>query len=240
MDQTGDTNAAIWKSEDVVRTWAAEADERERKHAPQWRLMGQLLPFADQDEFTFLDLGAGTGAAARSVLTQFPRSSAILADYSTQMMREGEPRMQPFAGRYRYVEFDMGTGQWPEAIGSGLDAVITSLCIHHLPDERKQSVFAEIFEHLAPGAWYLNYDPITSTDPVVAAAWQRANDRADPQAAHKRAHRSEQEEARYANHVRYMIPLAPQLQYLRAAGFTAVDVYWKRLDEVVYGGHRPA
>ena len=25
-----------------------------------------------------------------------------------------------------------------------------------------------------------------------------------------------------------------------AAGFTAVDVYWKRLDEVVYGGHRPA
>lgn len=240
MDQTSDTNAAIWKSEDAVRTWAAEADDRERKHAPQWQLMGQLLPFGEQDEFTFLDLGSGTGAAARTILTLFPRSTAILADYSTQMMREGEPRMQPFTGRYRYVEFDMSTGDWPAGIGLGLDAVVTSLCIHHLPDERKEGVFAEIFEHLAPGAWYLNYDPITSTDPVVDAAWRRANDRADPQAAHKRAHRTEEEHARYANHIRYMIPLTPQLQYLRAAGFEAVDVYWKRLDEVVYGGHRPA
>jgi SAM-dependent methyltransferase len=240
MDHANDTNAAIWKSADAVRTWAAEADEREPKDAAQWRLMGQLLPFAEQDEFTFLDLGSGTGAAARAILALFPRSTAILADFSTQMMREGEPRMQPFTGRYRYVEFDMSTGSWPAAIEPGLDAVVTSLCIHHLPDERKEGVFAEIFEHLAPGSWYLNYDPITTTDRAVEAAWRRAGDRADPKAAHKRAHRTEEEQARWANHVRYMIPLAPQLQYLRAAGFAAVDVYWKRLDEVVYGGHRPA
>jgi hypothetical protein len=36
-----------------------------------------------------------------------------------------------------------------------------------------------------------------------------------------------------------MIPLGPQLGFLRAAGFEAVDVYWKRLDYVIYGGRRP-
>jgi hypothetical protein len=36
-----------------------------------------------------------------------------------------------------------------------------------------------------------------------------------------------------------MIPLQPQLEWLRAAGFVDVDVYWKRLDWVIYGGHTP-
>jgi tRNA (cmo5U34)-methyltransferase len=36
-----------------------------------------------------------------------------------------------------------------------------------------------------------------------------------------------------------MIPLAQQLEYLRSAGFAGIDVYWKRLDYVIYGGCRP-
>lgn len=36
-----------------------------------------------------------------------------------------------------------------------------------------------------------------------------------------------------------MIPLARQLEYLRSAGFAGIDVYWKRLDYVIYGGCRP-
>jgi hypothetical protein len=36
-----------------------------------------------------------------------------------------------------------------------------------------------------------------------------------------------------------MIPLSPQLGYLRDAGFQGVDVYWKNLENVIYGGRRP-
>jgi hypothetical protein len=36
-----------------------------------------------------------------------------------------------------------------------------------------------------------------------------------------------------------MIPLAPQLAFLEAAGFEAIDVFWKQLDYVLYGGRRP-
>ena len=97
----------------------------------------------------------------------YPRSTAVLADYSAEMMRAGEREMQPFAGRYRYVEFDMSAGgEWPAAIPAALDAVVTSMCVHHLPDDRKQSLFAEIFDHLVPGGWYLNYDPVRAEDPA--------------------------------------------------------------------------
>jgi len=240
MDQSTDTNEAIWKSEEVVQNWTANAAERERARAAQWRFMGELLPFGEQDAFTFLDLGAGTGAAARGILGLYPRSTAILADFSPQMIGEGEREMEPFAGRFQYVEFDMSTGNWPVAIPSTVDAVVTSLCIHHLPDHRKKGLFAEIFEHLVPGGWYLNYDPVSSADAVVEAAWERVNDRQDPEAASKRLHRTPQEQSRYENHTRFMIPLTQQLDYLRAAGFEGIDVYWKHLENVIiYGGCRP-
>jgi tRNA (cmo5U34)-methyltransferase len=229
-----DMNAAIWQSPEIIRNWTAEA-----KRAAQRRLMALLLPFGAQDAFTVLDLGAGTGAASRAILAHHPRAVAILADFSAEMMRAGERDMQPFAGRYRYVEFDMLAGEWPASIPVALDAVVTSMCVHHLPDERKQGLFTEIFGRLVPGGWYLNYDPVRAEDPVVEAAWQRASALDDPEAAHSRLHRTPEEQARYDNHVRYIIPLAQQLGYLRSAGFQGIDVYWKQLENVIYGGCRP-
>ncbi len=240
MDQSPDTNADIWKSEEGVQFWTAKTAEREQKRAAHWRFLGELLPFDEQDAFTFLDLGAGTGAAARGILDLYPRSTAILTDFSAQMMSEGQREMQDYEGRFQYVEFDMSTSSWPAAIPATLDAVVTSMCIHHLPDDRKQGLFAEIFEHLAPGGWYVNYDPVSSADPVVEATWERVNDRDDPEAAGKRLHRTPQEQHRFENHTRYVIPLDRQLDYLRSAGFQGVDVYWKHLEHVIYAGRRPA
>jgi tRNA (cmo5U34)-methyltransferase len=240
MDQSGDTNAAIWQSGDIAQAWAAEAANRDRRHGPQWRLMAELLPFAAGQEFTFLDLGAGTGAASQAVLTRHERSSGILADFSAEMMRAGEKELKPLAGRYRYVEFDLGaSGPWPEEIPRAVDAVITSLSVHHLPDDRKQGLFAEILDHLVPGGWYLNYDPVQPANDAVGAIWARVADLEDPQAAQKRHHLTPEEQARHENHVRYIIPLDQQLDYVRSAGFQSVDVFWKRLDWVIHGGCRP-
>jgi tRNA (cmo5U34)-methyltransferase len=240
MDSAPDSNAAIWKSEAVVQRWVEGRSERDAKRAAHWRIMGELLPFDEDEAFSFLDLGAGTGAAAGVLLDLFPKSSAVLADFSPQMRREGERALARHEGRFRYVAYDLLDPSWPEEIPTGLDAVVTSLCIHHIPDERKAQVFMEIFDHLAPAGWYVNYDPVTSEDPVVDAAWARANERQDPEAAEKARHRSAEEEARHEAHIRHMAPLAPQLDWLRAAGFEAIDVYWKCFENVIYAGRRPA
>jgi len=240
MSDPSDTNAAIWQSAEAVEAWVAEAQRQERSREAHRRFLALLLPFGEQDEFTFLDLGAGTGAASRAILRLYPRSTAILADFSAEMMRAGEQEMQAFAGRYRYVEFDMATaGAWPAAIPPALDAVVTSMCVHHLPDDRKQSLFAEISGRLVPGGWYLNYDPVRAEEDLVEATWSWVRDREHPEEAARRHHRSPLEQERWANHVRYIIPLAPQLGYLRAAGFEGVDVYWRHLENVIYAGRRP-
>jgi tRNA (cmo5U34)-methyltransferase len=240
MPDSEDTNAAMWKSDSGVNFWKSTQDDREQRRAGHRTLMAQLLPFAATEPFTFVDLGAGTGAASRVILDHFTAAQAILADFSPQMMTQGEVELKPYEGRYSYVEFDLtALGSWPASLPDPVDAMISSLSVHHLNDGRKQSLFAEILARLAPGGWYLNYDPVAPPDAVVEEAWLRAGDRRDPTASAKREHRSPEEQLRYENHVRYMIPLDPQLGFLRAAGFEGVDVFWKNLDFVIYGGRRP-
>jgi len=239
MPDTTDTNEAIWKSEAAISHWVSTAEDRERRRADERRLMAELLPFDDDQEFTLVDLGAGTGAAAQVVLDLYPGAQAILADYSLQMMEQGRKDLARLEDRFVYVEFDLSRGPWPSAIPGEVDAVISSLCVHHLPDERKGTLFTEIFDHLTAGGWYLNYDPVAADSPVVEAAWMRAGDRQDPEAAARRQHRTPEEQARWDNHVRYISPLTPQLALLEEAGFEGVDVYWKQLDHAIFGGRRP-
>jgi tRNA (cmo5U34)-methyltransferase len=239
-EPTEDTNAAVWKTDVGVTFWKSTEADREGRRAGHRELIAELLPFGPDESFTFADLGAGTGAASRTVLDHFPLAHAVLADFSPQMMAQGMLELAPYQGRYTYVEFDLTqAGDWPAGIPAPVDAVISSLAVHHLNDGRKQTLFAEILRQLAPGGWFLNYDPVQPPGAVVEEAWLRAGDRRDPSAAHKRTHRTAEEQFRYDNHVRYMIPLDRQVGYLRQAGFEGVDVYWKELDYVIYGGRRP-
>ncbi|HEY1294288.1 MAG TPA: class I SAM-dependent methyltransferase, partial [Chloroflexota bacterium] len=204
-----DTNAAIWKSEEVARTFAAQSDQREQQRREQLTLVARLLPFGTDDVFTFLDLGAGTGAASRAILAEYPHAQAILAEYSPQMAAEGARSMAAFSGRFRYVELDMLAPDWSLVSPEPVDAAVSALSIHHMPDTRKRAIFGEIYAQLRPGGWYVNYDPIRAPDESLEAIWERVNDRYDTEAPYKRTHRTEQEQARYENHVRYMIPLQP-------------------------------
>src|SRR5258708_19763901 len=97
MDQSTDPNVAIWQSDEVVHTWVAEAKRHERNRAAQRRFMAVLLPFGEQEAFSFLDLGAGTGAASRAILRLHPRPTAILAALSAPLPPAPHTQLKPSA-----------------------------------------------------------------------------------------------------------------------------------------------
>ena len=164
------------------RTFAAQSEQRDQQRREQLTLVARLLPFSPDDAFTFLDLGAGTGAASRAVLAEYPRANAILGEYSPQMAAEGTRAMAAYVGRYRYVELDMLAPDWSLVGGEPLDAIVSALSIHHMPDDRKRTIFGDIYAHLRPRGWYVNYDPIRAPDETLEAIWERVNDRYDPEA----------------------------------------------------------
>src|ERR1700742_679257 len=92
MSDTGDaavsedTNAAVWKSDIGVSCWKSREGGQPGRDAERRLMMPELLPFAADEAFTFVDLGAGTGAAARTVLDHYPAARAVLADFAPPMM----------------------------------------------------------------------------------------------------------------------------------------------------------
>jgi hypothetical protein len=110
----------------------------------------------------------------------------------------------------------------PRSLGQ-FDVVASSLAIHHLPDERKRTLFGEIFELLTAGGFFYDLDVVASPTPELHALSQaafgwdaRGEDPSDQPAL-----------------------LEDQLTWLRDAGFVQVDCFWKWLELALVGGQKP-
>jgi tRNA (cmo5U34)-methyltransferase len=121
---------------------------------------------------------------------------------------------------------------------------VSGLAIHHLPDARKRQLYQEVYELLGSGGLFLNDDAVTS--PPALQEWFTALWYREMQAQEERlrgvkrsieAIKEElQERLRVGDHPSYMAPLGEQLAWLREAGFTSVECYWKYLGFAIFGG----
>lgn len=196
--------SATWDDAGVVERYV------ERVAAPGPRDQGErlLLDLLPATTGRIVDLGAGDGRLAALVLAARPEvASVLLVDRSPPMLDRARAR---FAGDAR-VEVRAGDLAAPLPVGAGapVDAVVSSLAIHHLPDERKRSLFAEIVAVLRPGGVFANLDVVASSSERRHAEFLAAIDRP-----------ADDPEDRLA-------PVEDQLDWLRAAGFVEVDCLWR-------------
>jgi SAM-dependent methyltransferase len=91
------------------------------------------------------------------------------------------------------------------------DVVVSSFAIHHVTDERKRQLFAEVRGLLEPGGMFCNLEHVASAS---AAAHRRFLDAIGT--------RPEDEDPSNK-----LLDLSTQLTWLRAIGFMEVDCVWK-------------
>jgi cyclopropane fatty-acyl-phospholipid synthase-like methyltransferase len=128
--------------------------------------MIELLGLPPDAAFRFLDLGAGAGAVSASLMSRFPHATGLLADMSAAMMERGESMLEPYAGRYRYVEYDMNLDAWPVELAGPFEAVVSARAIHHLTAVRKAALFARVRDALATGGVFINWDNMRDASEV--------------------------------------------------------------------------
>jgi ubiquinone/menaquinone biosynthesis C-methylase UbiE len=193
----------------------------------------------------FLDLGAGDGAGTELLLRVHPEAQAVLVDYSEPMLARAQERLGPAGeGRWQAVGADLREPSWCAALPPGpFDAAISSFAIHHLPAERKRSVYAEVFGLLAPGAMFVNLDFVLIEGPLaglfdeqlvanaIALDHERGGTRSDEEVRSEMLSDSADDRPDSAE---------DQLQWLREAGFEPVELNFKWAEAAIFGAVKPS
>jgi tRNA (cmo5U34)-methyltransferase len=166
-------------------------------------LLGTILPEAPQ---LLLDLGCGDGRLAALALQARPSLSRVLAlDRSAPMLVRARQRLGADS-RVEVRQWDMA-----HSIASfgDFDVIVSGLAIHHLEDERKQSLLAEVAAQLRPHGFYANLEVVTSATPELHAEFLQAIGRSADDPEDK------------------LVDIETQLEWMRAAGLTQVDCLWR-------------
>jgi tRNA (cmo5U34)-methyltransferase len=207
----------------MKNTWEGAEQAREfltRADKIPYRGDGEMVLVADLAGVLpgrILDLGCGDGRLSALLLAEYPESTALLVDLSDTMLAAARER---FDGDER-VSFAQARLDEPLPVDGPFDAIVSSLAIHHVTDERKQSLYAECAALLAPGGVFANLEIVASPTPELHVRWrEEMGARDDP-----------------SDKLR---DLFSQLQWLDAAGLDQVDCIWKWRSLALMRGERAA
>ena len=235
----GTAPGAHWQREELAASFA----ERRRILIPlldvQEDVLRRLLARHERPIDRFLDAGAGAGALSELVLGSLPGCKGVLVDFSTPMLERAAVQLGDHAARWQAVSADLNDSAWPDALPGGrYDAIVSALAIHHLPSERKRTLFAELLGLLEPGGLFVNMDYVAVDGPLSGLFDEQM---------HAAAVRAERDSG--ATHSEHEVDLEDdddrpdtvehQLRWLREAGFEHVEVHFKWAEAAIFGGARP-
>jgi SAM-dependent methyltransferase len=240
------TDAAVWKESPIVQRFLSY-----RAALPlateQIGVMLALLGTRPAPVSRFIDLGCGDGILGAAVLGQYPDAHGLLIDFSEPMLIKAREQLADFSHQLEFTNIDYGDPAWVQAIrASGpFDAIVSGYSIHHQPDERKQAIYAEIFDLLASGGWFVNVEHVSSAaqtnidlfekhyiDARFAIESQQGGTRSRAELADEYTHRPD----KAAN---ILAPVELQCNWLREIGYEEVDCYFRVYELAVFAGRRP-
>ena len=228
-----------WKEEDRVVEYVERMDRQQPERQPVFDLLTRLVQAEPDAPLRILDIGTGYGPVATACLDAFPNATAVGLDVSEAMMEAGRPRMARFSERFAYMHGDFADGVLPaQALDAGpYDLVVSARAIHHLPADLMERLYASVYGALNPGGAFFNLDTASAETEFVHNAMRHAR-RRDENRPPREERRTPEQVAHDAMHHHRDATLARHLQWLRAAGFTEAECFWKDLTLALVGGYK--
>ena len=205
-----------WDNTEHVDLYLGKADSFPRRDEGESALF-EVVP---RDAARILDLGTGNGRLLAMLFADGREFTGVGVDVSRPMLAAVRERFGDDP-RVEVVEHDLAE-QLP-VLGS-FDAIVSSMAIHHLEDERKRALFAEVFELLEPGGVFANFEHVASPTDRLHREFFEAID--EPLYHEDPSDRTALVET--------------QLEWLREIGYEDVDCIWKWREMALLAGLKPA
>ncbi len=214
----------------------------------QMRVISGLLATLEGKNH-IIDLCCGEGFLDELILDAHPTFTIQGLDGSVEMLQRARERLSRFGDRFTCAEFEFAANDWrnPERT---INAVISSMAIHHLTGPQKQELFTDVFMMLAPGGILIIADIIAHPDKM---GQQQAAEALDD-VVRRRSIELDGDTAAFEffskegwNIFRYLdpedidkpSPLFDQLKWLEQSGFSNVDVHWMLAGHAIFSARKP-
>jgi len=122
--------------------------------------MKRKFNFSDGEGLTFLEIGAGTGSATRSMKLAFPKAKIVVLDLSDPYLKHAQKRLSNFK-RLDFVQAD--AAHLPFSNGT-FDAVYSVFLFHELPRDVRSEVLIEAKRVLKSKAIFAFVDSLQKSD----------------------------------------------------------------------------
>ncbi len=192
-----------------------------------------------------LDLGCGDGILGRLLLDAFPQAQAVFVDFSEPMLAAAREKLGANP-RAVVVNADYAAPDWLDRVQAHVpfEIIVSGFSIHHQPDERKKSLYAEIHTLLSPGGVFLNLEHVASATP----AGEQLFDQLFIDQLYDFQRRAGKETTREIVAENYhhrpdkieniLAPVNEQCRWLTEIGFRDVDCFFKIFELALFGGRK--
>jgi tRNA (cmo5U34)-methyltransferase len=187
-----------------------------------------------------LDLGCGNGALTNELLKVDDRIEATLVDGSSDMIKNARQRLKSYDS-LNYIHNTFQELLENNLLESDFNFIVSSLAIHHLSSEGKESLFQYIHHHLKEGGFFLNVDVVRAPNEALEE-WYRqlwgewiAENELKMRSKESFQHIPQQYKDNPDN---YPERLENQLNALKSVGFNQVDCYYKYGIFSIFGGKK--
>jgi SAM-dependent methyltransferase len=211
----------------------------------QIQVIVDLLPVVDES-YSIIELCCGEGLLADAILEQHQNCRVRGYDGSKQMLEKASTRLMRFEDRFQPIVFDLADDSWRDQ-RENVQAVVTSLAVHHLVGSEKEKLSADVYKMLSPGGTFIIADIIDPNHPrskkLAAKNYdQFVKERSIALDGNTEAFDFFQSEGWNIFHeldpedIDKPSPIYDQLAWLHAAGFIHIDVFWVRAGHAIFGG----
>ena len=201
----------------------------------QIEVIADLLPMGESPG-KVVELCCGEGLLAEAILERYLNCRVKGYDGSSEMLRKARKRLERFGGRFQGVLFDLADYAW-RSEDQLVQAVVSSLAVHHLVGPEKAILFADVCQMLTQGGAFIIADIVDPNHPkrkmLAAAAYDEAvMERSLALDGDTRAFEFFQRERWNIFHeldpedVDKPSPFYDQLAWLEEAGFIHIEVFW--------------
>lgn len=243
----GERPDAVWKNSDLVTDFVSRVRRGVPLAAAQLDIMMRVVEKRGAPVRNFIDLGCGDGILAATLLSEYPNARGVLVDFSTPMIQAALRNLKAHSRHLHFSTLDFAEPGWFETISTHgpFDTIVSGYSIHHQPDDRKRSLYGELFDLLEPGGLFLNMEHVSSAsrwiesiydDFFIDSLWASQADGPDGR-SREEIHRAYH--ARPDRHANVLAPVDVQCHWLRQIGFEDVDCFFKAFELAIFGGRKP-